>query len=125
MYGEGGRIGPDLTGANRTDLNYLLGNILTPSAVVHDDYRMTLVFTDDGQVYSGVVENEGDRQLRLRVANADEPVTIAVSRIQDREITTQSMMPNGLLDRLADTEVIDLFAYLRDLRPSPTTASSQ
>ena len=119
LYGEGGRIGPDLTGANRTDLVYLLGNILTPSAVIQDDYKMTMVFTSDGQVYSGVVASENERQLQLRVANVEEPVSIAKSQIVDREIAGLSMMPEGLLENLMAPEVIDLFAYLRSLEPVP------
>ena len=117
LYGEGGNVGPDLTGANRTDVNYLLGNILTPSAVIQDDYKMTMVFTDDGQVYSGVIAGEDDRQLRLRVANVDEPVTISKSQITDREATELSMMPEGLLNHLTDNEVLNLFAYLGTLEP--------
>ncbi len=39
MHGEGGEIGPDITGANRTNLEYLLGNVLTPSAVIQDALR--------------------------------------------------------------------------------------
>jgi putative membrane-bound dehydrogenase-like protein len=117
MYGEGGLVGPDLTGANRTDLTYLLGNILTPSAVIKEDYKMTMVFTDDGQVYSGVIVGEDERQLSLSVANVVEPVVIAKSQITDRELTELSMMPEGLLDYLTEAEVIDLFAYLGTLEP--------
>ena len=117
LYGKGGTIGPDLTGANRTDLEYLLGNILTPSAIIGEDYRMTLVSTDDGQVYSGVLAGETDRQLHLRIANLDEPVSIAKSQIVDREVTELSMMPEGLLENLTDPEVINLVSYLRNLKP--------
>jgi putative heme-binding domain-containing protein len=78
---------------------------------------MTMVFTDDGQVYSGVIASEDDRQLRLRVANVDEPVTITKSQITDREATELSMMPEGLLDYLTNTEVVNLFAYLGTLEP--------
>jgi putative heme-binding domain-containing protein len=76
-----------------------------------------MVFTDDGQVYSGVIASEDDRQLRLRVANVDESVTITKSQITDREATELSMMPEGLLDYLTDTEVVNLFAYLGTLEP--------
>ncbi|MFM7592671.1 MAG: c-type cytochrome, partial [Isosphaeraceae bacterium] len=41
LYGEGGRIGPDITGAQRQDLGYLLENVLEPSAVVSPDFRVT------------------------------------------------------------------------------------
>jgi putative membrane-bound dehydrogenase-like protein len=117
MYGEGGLVGPDLTGANRTDLTYLLGNILTPSAVIKDDYKMTMIFTNDGQVYSGVLLDEDERQVRLRTVSGDDPVVIAKSQIADREITELSMMPEGLLDHLSEAELIDLFAYLGSLEP--------
>jgi putative heme-binding domain-containing protein len=117
LYGEGGLVGPDLTGANRTDLTYLLGNILTPSAVIKEDYKMTMVFTEDGQVYSGVVAGEDRRQLQLRIANVDEPISIPKSQITDREITDLSMMPEGLLDYVEEQDIINLFAYLQSLEP--------
>jgi putative membrane-bound dehydrogenase-like protein len=117
MYGEGGVVGPDLTGANRTDVNYLLNNIVTPSDIIQDEYKMTLVFTDDGQVYSGIIAGEDDRQLQLSIANVDELVSVAKSQITDRETTDLSMMPEGLLDYLTDEEVINLFAYLGSLEP--------
>lgn len=116
MHGEGGKIGPDLTGANRTDLEYLLSNILTPSAIVQDDYKMRMVHTKDGRFFSGVVVSEDDRQLRLRIAN-EEPVAIARSQIADLEVSELSMMPEGLLNGLTDQQVVELFAYLRSLEP--------
>ena len=119
LYGEGGLVGPDLTGANRTDLEYLLGNILTPSAIIGEDYLMTMVFTDDGQVFAGVVIGENDQQLQMRTASAAEPITIAKSQIVDREITELSMMPEGLLEYFPDEEIINLFAYLRNLAQVP------
>jgi putative membrane-bound dehydrogenase-like protein len=117
MYGEGGTVGPDLTGANRTDVNYLLNNILTPSDIIQDEYKMTMIFTDDGQVYSGIISGEDDRQIQLRIANVDEPLSIAKSQITDRETTDLSMMPEGLLDYLTEEEIINLFAYLGTLEP--------
>ena len=119
LYGEGGNIGPELTGVNRTDLVYLLGNILTPSAVIQDDYKMTMVFTEDGRVYSGILAGEDRRQLRLKVANETEPVVIAKSQIEDRVLSELSMMPEGLLDAFKDQEILDLIAYLRSLQQVP------
>ncbi|MEM9656993.1 MAG: PVC-type heme-binding CxxCH protein, partial [Planctomycetota bacterium] len=112
IHGRGGLVGPDLTGANRGNLEYLLGNILTPSAEIQDDYKMTLVLTDEGRALAGTVAGESDRQLRLRVAGEDEPVTIPKSQIESREISNVSMMPERLLENLSDQEVIDLTAFL-------------
>jgi len=112
MQGEGGEIGPDLTGANRTNREYLLGNILTPSAVIQDAYRMQLVLTEDGRVYSGILAGENEHQLQLRIVGTDEPIVIAKSTIESREVAPVSMMPEGLLKNLTDAEVLNLFAYL-------------
>ncbi len=120
MYGAGGQIGPELTGANRANLEYVLSNVLTPSAVIQDAYRMVLVLTDEGRVYSGVLAEEDDRYLMLRVANEEKPVAIPKSAIESREISSVSMMPEGLLQNLTDREVLDLIAFLRTTeKPEP------
>jgi putative membrane-bound dehydrogenase-like protein len=112
MYGEGGTIGPDLTGSNRANLEYLLGNVLNPNAEVQDAYKMVLVTTRDGRTLSGNVIAENDRQITLRMVGRDNAV-ISKSEIQSREVTAVSMMPTGLLDSLTDREAIDLVAFLR------------
>jgi putative heme-binding domain-containing protein len=119
MYDQGGAIGPEITGANRHNLEYVLSNVLTPSAVIQDNYKMHLVQTTDGRVYSGIPASENDRQLRLHVANQPEPVAIAKSQIESREIAPVSMMPEGLLANFSDQEVLDLIAYLQTQQQVP------
>ncbi|MEO2033238.1 MAG: PVC-type heme-binding CxxCH protein, partial [Planctomycetaceae bacterium] len=116
LHGHGANIGPDITGANRSNIEYLLGNILTPSAVIQDAYRMHIVVTNDGRVWSGVPAAENDRQLKLRVANREQPVTIDQSQIESRDIAPVSMMPEGLLVTMTDQEVLDLMKYLQSQR---------
>jgi putative heme-binding domain-containing protein len=118
MYGEGGSVGPDLTGSNRTNLEYLLSNVLNPNADVPDAYRMVVVTTRDGQTFSGNVVAETDQQLTLRVVGR-ENVVVRKSDVQSREATALSMMPTGLFDSLTDREVIDLVAYLRTAVKAP------
>ena len=117
LYGEGGTLGPDLTGSNRSNLNWLLFNVLEPNAEVQDAYKMVVVTTRDGRTYSGSVVAETDRQVTLRVAGREAPVVVSKSEIQSREATSVSMMPPGLLDPLADNEVIDLVGYLKTTAP--------
>ena len=50
LYGEGGKLGPDLTGSGRTNLDYLLENIVDPNSVVSSDYRMNVIELQDGRV---------------------------------------------------------------------------
>jgi putative heme-binding domain-containing protein len=112
MYGEGGSIGPDLTGSNRTNLDYLLTNVLDPNGEIQEAYKMVVVTLRDGRTYSGTVASETDRRLTLRVVGHDAAV-IDKKDIQSREVTPVSMMPPGLFDSLTDPEVIDLTGYLR------------
>jgi putative membrane-bound dehydrogenase-like protein len=113
LNGEGGMIGPDLTGSNRADLNYLLDNILNPSAVIQDDYKLKIITTRDGRTLTGNIARENDRQLTLRMVGQD--TVIDKSTIQSRETVPVSMMPEGLLETLTEKEVIDLVAYLRTM----------
>jgi putative heme-binding domain-containing protein len=95
----------------------LLANIITPSAVVADEYKMSMVVTDDGQVVSGVVAGEGAREIAMRAANSDEVISTPRSQITDVEQTELSMMPEGLLDHLSNEEVANLISYLQSLEP--------
>ncbi|MCM4150448.1 dehydrogenase [Arenibacter sp. N53] len=116
MHGKGGVIGPDLTGSNRTNTTYLLSNILDPNGDIQDDYKTVVVTTNDGRTYSGNVISENDRSVTLRVVG-QEAIFISTSKIQNREVTTKSMMPEGLLNNLTDDEVVNLVAYLKALNP--------
>lgn len=119
LYGDGGIVGPDITGANRGNLTYILGNVITPSAEIQDAYKMTMILTDEGRIYSGIVAGEDNRQVQLRVASQAEPVSIPKSTIESREIAAVSMMPEGILATLKDAEVLDLVAYLQTKEQVP------
>ena len=112
MYGEGGLLGPDLTGSNRENLDYLLSNILDPNGDIQDDYKMEIITTRDGRTYTGNIASENDRQVVLRVVGQDQ-VVISSSNIQSRETAPRSMMPESLLQTMTDQEVIDLVGYLQ------------
>ncbi|KAA1261052.1 Cytochrome c [Rubripirellula obstinata] len=111
LYGEGSHIGPDLTGAGRSNLDYLLDNIVAPSRVVDKDYRMTMILTDDDRIVSGLVTGENDRVITVQTAT--EVQRIEKDKVAERKLTDKSPMPDGLLDGLSDSEVMDLIAYLR------------
>ena len=112
LHGQGGLVGPDITGANRESLDYLLSNILSPSEVIQDDYFMVIVTTNDGRTHIGNVSSETERQLTLRVVGT-ESLVINKSDIQAREVSPISMMPEGLLNTLSDEDVVNLIAYLQ------------
>jgi putative membrane-bound dehydrogenase-like protein len=110
MYGQGGKIGPDLTGSGRANLDYLLENIADPSGVVSADFRMSLLTHKDGRVLSGVIAEKNDRTLTLRTVT--ETLTLDRADITKQETSPLSMMPEGLLLALQPDMVRDLIAYL-------------
>lgn len=114
LYGEGAAIAPDLTGSNRSSLDYLLENLLDPSATVPEAYRVSIVVLADGRVLTGVVAESTDDRLTLQTAN--EKLTLDRADIDDVTVTDQSLMPNGQLDRLSPEEVRDLIGYLSGTR---------
>lgn len=113
MYGEGEAMGPDLTGSNRREVDYILLNVLEPSAEIQDDYRMVVINTRDGRTYTGNVVGENQRQLSLRTVGRTEPVLINKSTIQSKEVSSVSMMPPGLFEHLDERDIVDLMAYLK------------
>ena len=117
LYGAGGNLGPDLTGSNRANLDYILTEIVNPSEVMLESYQLVTVGTRDGRTLSGNVAAEDDRQLTLRLVGQD--TTIAKSEIVSREKSPVSLMPEGLLKTLANDEVRDLLAYLRTTSQVP------
>ena len=117
MYDSGSNIAPDITGADRTNLDYLLSNIIDPSADIQDDYRLVMITTRDGRSYAGNIANESERQLALRTIGQN--IVLNRSEIQSREIAPISMMPEGILEQLTDRQVLDLFSYLQTTSQVP------
>ncbi len=117
LYGTGGSIGPDLTGSNRANLDYILTEIINPSEVMQESYQLVTVTTRDGRTLAGNAAAEDAQQLTLRLIGQD--TVIAKSEILSREKSPLSMMPEGLLKTLSTEEVRDLIAYLRTTSQVP------
>ena len=112
LYGEGGQVGPDLTGSNRANLDYILLNSVDPSYDVPDAYKAVSVLTVDGRVVNGVLAEEDS--TRIVLTTAEEPrVVIAKENIELRKVLPKSMMPEGQLEQMEKQDVIDLIKYLR------------
>jgi putative heme-binding domain-containing protein len=110
LYGEGGKIGPDLTGSGRSDLHYVLENIVDPSAMVSADYRMAIITLKDDRVLSGIVTRQDARTLTLR--EQAQETTIPRDEITKLRWSSTSMMPDGLLQAMNENQVRDLVGYL-------------
>jgi putative membrane-bound dehydrogenase-like protein len=118
FFDLGGSIGPDITGSQRSNLDYLLENILDPSAAVARDFRMQVLELNDGRVLTGLVEGETERAVTL--LTIDQRLVVPVSEIDERHESDVSMMPDGLLNPLTIDEVRDLIGFLQSSPGAPT-----
>ncbi len=110
LFGEGQAVGPELTGGQRSNLEYVLENVVDPSAAVANEYKMTQFYLVDGRVVSGIVKKDSGKAVTVRTVN--EEVVIPTADIEVKKPTQLSVMPEGLFDALKPEEVLDLVKYL-------------
>jgi putative membrane-bound dehydrogenase-like protein len=112
LFGEGNKIGPDLTTANRQDLAALLANIVDPSAVIRREYMNYVVITASGQVHSGLLAEQDAASITILDAN-NQRIKVPRAEVESLEEAEVSLMPERALDQLSAQEIRDLFAYLQ------------
>ena len=123
LFGVGGKIGPELTGSNRANLDYVLQNILDPSAAIGKDYLAHVIVTKDGRTLTGIVREENANALTLVTAN--EVVIVPKSEIEDRVVSAKSMMPDDLIKPLSQRELRSLVVYLASPAQVPMLATGE
>lgn len=112
LYDKGGKVGPNITGSNRANLDYILLNLLDPSYDVPESYRMVVITTVNGRILSGVIAEEDNQRLVLRTA--EQPtVVIPKQDIDLRKVSPLSLMPEGQLLKMKKDEVVNLIKYLQ------------
>jgi putative membrane-bound dehydrogenase-like protein len=108
-------LGPDLHGVTgRFSRDDLFTAILLPSKDISPRYRTTAVSLTDGKAYQGLVIYEATDSLILQTGPAA-TVRIPAEKIESRRLSDISLMPAGLLDKMSDAEIADLYAYLKGL----------
>jgi putative membrane-bound dehydrogenase-like protein len=116
LFGEGEPIGPDLTGANRSDVNYWLENILQPNAVIGNAYQMTSFLMDDGRVVSGLVRSRNEDAVTVQTTS--EEIVLSLDEVEVEKLSETSLMPEGQLEPMKPNQIRDLFGYLMSPGPS-------
>jgi len=111
LFDPGGQVGPDITGSNRSDLDYILQNVIDPNAIIPNDYRTSTLETKDDRVITGIVTRQDDNAVTIVIPG--ETLVISKKDIQSLTQGDISMMPEGLLDALSELEVRDLITYLK------------
>jgi putative membrane-bound dehydrogenase-like protein len=113
LKGQGNEVGPDLTGANRRDIEYLLVNIIDPNRVVGKDYYTATVVDKSGRSISGLLAEDTPERVVLKGENAKLTV-IPRTDIDAFQVEERSLMPEGLPEKMNDKDFRDLIAYLME-----------
>jgi putative membrane-bound dehydrogenase-like protein len=116
LFFKGGNVGPDLTHYQRDNLGTMLTSIVNPNAEIREGYQYFLVETQDGRSLSGFLADR-DNQVTILRGLEGEDLPVRAAEIKDIQPMSRSLMPEGLLDDLNETQLRDFFAYLRISQP--------
>ena len=108
---EGGKVGPDLTGYDRTSLDFWVLNIVYPSLEIREGFGSYDVRLKDGTIANGILERREGGEIVLRDLAGNR------TRVREEKVATliaspTSVMPEGLLTGMSDQDLRDFFAYL-------------
>lgn len=125
VKGEGGEVGPDLTGIiTRHNREYILESIIYPNKQIAAGFESLLVTMKNGQVYAGLSKAEDANELALNTPE-DGIIKLKRSDIKSRE-KGLSPMPEGLgsiLSRQDLRNLVEFVATLKSEAPAPKTES--
>ena len=116
LFGEGNKVGPDLTGAERKNRDFLLTSIVDPSAVVRKEFFNYVVETKDGRVLTGLIVEDTPATMTLLDAK-NQRTQLSRDDVDRVERAQQSLMPEKILDELDADQVRDLMRYLQSEGP--------
>jgi len=111
LFGQGGKVGPDLTHANH-DREFLLGSIVDPSASVRKEYLTYELTTRDGRILAGVIADQSGGNITLATSTGERTL-VPQNQVQSLRESALSLMPEDLVKPLKPQEFRDLFSYLQ------------
>jgi putative membrane-bound dehydrogenase-like protein len=117
LFGDGSKVGPDLTSANRSDRDYLLVSLVDPSVVVRKEYMSYVVQTLDGRVLTGLLAEETPAAVTLLDAK-NQRLTVPRGEIETLAESPLSLMPERIHKDLSPQDLRNLFQYLQSPPPS-------
>ena len=109
--GEGGKVGPDLTGMAAHPREELLVHILDPSRSVEGNFVQYSLATDDGRVLNGLLASETKNAVELIDAEG-KTTNVLRENIAEFAASRKSLMPEGFEKQLGPDGMADLLAFL-------------
>ncbi len=111
LFGEGGKISPDLTGYDRSNADFWLDNIFNPSLEIREGFGAYIVKTKNGQLLTGLIDAQDTNGITLKDM-ANNKTALKHTDIEKMEASPISLMPEGLMTGMSDADLKDFFAYL-------------
>jgi putative heme-binding domain-containing protein len=106
----GGKVGPDLTSNGRGSFDQVLASVFDPSLVIGPGYQTVTVVTKDGRNLTGLVTEESDQRVILKMPGEGEE-SVPRNNIKYTRVSKLSMMPEGIEALLGKRDLADLFAF--------------
>ncbi len=121
LFGEGGKVGPDLTTTDRKNRGSLLASVVDPSGYIRPEFVTQTVNTTDGRTLSGVVTAQSETEVTLATYADNKAASVTVTRKEIDKLSASglSLMPEKLLDTMTEAEIRDLFAFIATDKPAP------
>jgi putative membrane-bound dehydrogenase-like protein len=116
LFDEGGQTGPNLTGYERDNIDFLLLSVVDPSAAIREEFTQFQIVTTSGLTLTGLIDKQDDRTVSIRGAN-NQSTLINRDEVEVLKALDTSIMPDGLVEKLSDAELADLFAYVMTRTP--------
>src|SRR5262249_47924132 len=107
LFNEGGKVGPDLTGYERNNVDFWLTNMLDPSIEIREGFGAYICKLKDGQVLMGLIDKQDAGGIVLKDLAAQKHV-VKQSDIESMEASPISLMPEGQLNGVSDGDLRDL-----------------
>jgi putative membrane-bound dehydrogenase-like protein len=115
--GDGGHVGPDLSGIRNQPADAILLHVLVPDYEIAAGYQSYVVETRDGRTLVGRLESETPNSVTLRDA-ASQAHVILRTDVVSMSASTRSLMPAELERAMSEQDLADLIGYLKaDPRP--------
>ncbi|MBL9178492.1 MAG: c-type cytochrome [Verrucomicrobiaceae bacterium] len=111
LFGEGGKIGPDLTGYDRANADFWLDNLFMPSMEIREGFGAYTVKTKGGQILTGLMDAQDAGGIVIKDM-AGNKTAVKQTDIEKMEASPVSLMPEGLTTGMSDADLKDFFAYL-------------
>ena len=117
IHGQGQEVGPELTRNGRGSFDQLLSSVFDPSLVIGASYQARTVVTADGRVLTGLLTEDSPQRIALKLQGGKQEV-IPRADVEEIQVSSLSLMPEGLEKQIPVQELADLFAFLcLDLPP--------